>query len=113
VVVDAELFVVADEMLVEVWSRVRQADLELVLPPLFDRSGYDQRTTLRSALQVHLGSEAAVPRVLSGQWAPEPSPAVDHTLTATALQALVVQAAATATQAASTGPGCAGRPEDC
>lgn len=98
--VDAELFVFSDEVLVEVLGRIGEADLALVLPPLFDRPEYDQPTTLRAAFQVHLRSEAAAQQALCGQWRSGAAPAFDDQLTASALQSLVVRAAAAVTQAA-------------
>lgn len=97
--VDAELFVIADEMLVEVLSRIREADLSLELPPLLERPDYDSRSTLRFAVQVHLRSEDAAQRALTGQEA-VPCPAIDRTLPASALQAMVVAAAAVSSRAA-------------
>ena len=47
VLLEAELFVMAEEMLVEVLGRIREGDWEIVLPPLFEEPGVNQPAPIR------------------------------------------------------------------
>lgn len=62
--VEAELFVMAEQMLVEVLGRIRDGDRDIALPPL--RTGADP-LTMGQAVEQHRRRDAAVPRLLLGQ----------------------------------------------
>ena len=61
---EAELFVMAEVMLVEVLSRVRPQDQDIVLPELATRA--DRPLTIAEAVADHLAEDAQVPGVLAG-----------------------------------------------
>ena len=65
---EAELFVMAEHMLVEVLGRIRPEEREVLLPPMFP--GADRPATMQSAVEQYLRADAHVPRVLSGGEAP-------------------------------------------
>ena len=65
---EAELFVMAEQMLVEVLGRVREQDRDIVLPPM--HGGSREPVTIRQAVQEHVHEEARVPAVLAGQPVP-------------------------------------------
>lgn len=64
---EAELFVAAEDMLVEVLGRIRAEDWDLVLPPLLDVPGADEPTPVRRAVERHAADEAWVPELLAGR----------------------------------------------
>lgn len=63
---EAELFVMAEQMLVEVLGRIRPADQDIVLPPLVGIAGADGVSELRSVVDQYAADDAAVPHVLAG-----------------------------------------------
>jgi len=67
---EAELFVMAEQMLVEVLGRIRPEDRAILLPPMFP--GADQPATMRSAVEDHLCADALVPGRLLGEALHEP-----------------------------------------
>src|SRR3954454_13384714 len=62
---EAELFVMAEEMLVEVLGRIRAEDRDIVLPPLFDEPGADRAATLREVVEAYVADDARVPGLLA------------------------------------------------
>ena len=66
---EAELFVMAEDMLVEVLGRIRPEERDVLLPPMFP--GADRPATMQSAVEQYLRADAQVPRVLSGGAGPE------------------------------------------
>lgn len=64
---EAELFVMAEEMLVEVLGRIRPADRDIVLPPLFEEPGVDQPAPIWRVVQLYARDDAWVPDLLSGR----------------------------------------------
>lgn len=64
---EAELFVMAEEMLVEVLGRIREADRDIVLPPLFDQPGGDQPAPIRRVVEHYAYDDAWVPDLLAGR----------------------------------------------
>jgi hypothetical protein len=64
---EAELFVAAEEMLLEVIGRIRGDQWRIVLPPVLDASGADGPAPLRAVVARHVAEEAAVPDLLAGR----------------------------------------------
>jgi hypothetical protein len=64
---EAELFVMAEQMLVEVLGRIREQDRDIVLPPLFDTPGADEATSLRRVVDQYAYDDAWVPDLLAGR----------------------------------------------
>jgi hypothetical protein len=64
---EAELFVMAEKMLVEVLGRIREQDRDIVLPPLFDAPGADRAAALRSVVDQYAYDDAWVPDLLAGR----------------------------------------------
>lgn len=62
---EAELFVMAEQMLVEVLGRIRPEDREILLPPMFP--GADRPTAMQSAVEDYLRADALVPGRLLGE----------------------------------------------
>lgn len=97
---EAELFVMAEVMLVEVLTRVGPQDEGIVLPAI--ATGAGRPLTIAQAVELHVQEDRCVPQVLAGvqgELVPEP-PAVDR---APPVQAAAAQAARTpAGQAART-----------
>jgi hypothetical protein len=62
---EAELFVMAEQMLVEVLGRIRDDDLAIVLPPMF--AGADEPASLHRVVTQHAVADAWVPDLLDGQ----------------------------------------------
>lgn len=60
---EAELFVMAEQMLVEVLGRVRPGQGKIVLPPMFDG---DDPLPIRLAVARHARDDAWVPELLAG-----------------------------------------------
>lgn len=69
---EAELFVMAETMLVEVLGRIRPPDREIVLPPM--HPGSTAPTPMGDAVARHLADDVRVPAVLAGR---DPGPAGD------------------------------------
>jgi hypothetical protein len=64
---EAELFVMAEQMLVEVLGRIREQDRDIVLPPLFATPGADQSAPLRRVVEQYARDDAWVPDLLTGR----------------------------------------------
>jgi hypothetical protein len=63
---EAELFVAAEEMLLEVIGRIRGDQWRVALPPLLD-AGADRPAPLRTVVARHAAEEARVPDLLAGR----------------------------------------------
>jgi hypothetical protein len=61
---EAELFVMAEQMLVEVVGRVRPQDEDIVLPPMFP--GASAPTPIRRAVEQYVHDDVALARALVG-----------------------------------------------
>ncbi|MGI5129703.1 hypothetical protein ACQEVB_23045 [Pseudonocardia sp. CA-107938] len=70
----AELFVQAEDMLVEVLGRIRGDDWRIMLPPMVAVVGHPaaRRRTVRQAVVDHLREQAVVPDLLAGATLAEP-----------------------------------------
>ena len=68
---EAELFVMAEQVLVEVVGRICGEQWEIVLPPLLDRPGTDRPCTMRVAVHEYARDDACVPDLLAGRSAGE------------------------------------------
>lgn len=66
---EAELFVIAEQMLVEVLGRVRPQDREIVLPPMFP--GAATPTPISQAIEQYVRDAALVHSALAGTPVPE------------------------------------------
>lgn len=64
---EAELFVMAEQMLVEVLGRIRDGDRDIVLPPLFDAPGADQAAPLWRVVEQYAYDDTWVPDLLAGR----------------------------------------------
>jgi hypothetical protein len=64
---EAELFVMAEEMLVEVLGRIRDTDRDIVLPPLFEEPGLDKPAPIWRVVELYARDDAWVPDLLSGR----------------------------------------------
>ena len=62
---EAELFVMTEDMLVEVLGRIRDDDREIVLPVMVGTPGTDPTTWMWEALERHAEDDARVPGVLN------------------------------------------------
>ena len=62
---EAELFVMAERMLVEVLGRIRPQDQDIVLPPM--HGGSPTPVPIRVAVQQHLAADARLPAVLGAE----------------------------------------------
>jgi hypothetical protein len=69
---EAELFVAAEAVLVEVIGRIRAEQWQVVLPPVLDA---DPPATLRAVVARHAAEDAAVPDLLAGRPRRSPPPA--------------------------------------
>lgn len=69
---EAELFVMAEQILVEVLGRIRAEHWRIVLPPLLDIPGCDTPIPLRRAVLRHVREDAQVPDLLAGAVPVEP-----------------------------------------
>lgn len=69
---EAELFVMAELMLVEVLGRIREPDEQVELPPM--HPGSPRPVTMAQAVQDHLREDRLVPELLGG---PPPPPDAD------------------------------------
>lgn len=68
---EVELFVKAEDILVEVLGRIRAENWRTVLPPLFPRPGA-RPTTIRQAVRKYAQENARLPDVLAGRTPREP-----------------------------------------
>ncbi len=66
---EAELFVMAEQMLVEVLGRVREEDRQIVLPPMYP--GAMEPLAIERAIRRHLRQDVLLPGVLGGRAASE------------------------------------------
>lgn len=64
---EAELFVKAEQMLVEVVGRIRSGHWRIVIPPLFDMPGADRPSPLRPIVNHYACDNAWVPDMLAGR----------------------------------------------
>lgn len=64
---EAQLFVMAERVLVEVIGRIGADSWIVALPSLFDLPGYDEPISIRQTVQRHAHEEAGVPDLLAGQ----------------------------------------------
>jgi hypothetical protein len=71
---EAELFVMAEQVLVEVIGRVRAEHWHLVMPPMFDMPGADQPATMRKLVERYARDDAWVPDLLAGSTMDEAGP---------------------------------------
>ena len=71
---EAELFVMAEEMLLEVLGRIRDGDWEIVLPALSDVPGRDRPTSMRDAVHRYAEDDARAPEALAGVSSSAPAP---------------------------------------
>lgn len=103
---DAELFVMAENMLVEVLGRIRPEHHTIVVPPLAGVIGTDPAATLPDLVRAHLADDAQVPARLADR--PDPAmgssdpvtPLAEDSPIASALHDAVVRVAAAACTAA-------------
>jgi hypothetical protein len=63
---EAELFVQAEQVVVEVVGRIRGAEWDIVLPPLLDVPGADEPISMRAAVNRCARDDAWVPELLAG-----------------------------------------------
>ena len=71
---EAELFVKAESMLLEVLGRVRPEHRNIVVPPLFDMPGVDQPAPIRELMTHYARDDAWVPDMLAGSTIDEVGP---------------------------------------
>lgn len=64
---EAELFVMAEQVLVEVVGRITGSQWDIVLPPLLDRMGATRPTPMRDAVTYYAYDDACVPDLLAGR----------------------------------------------
>jgi hypothetical protein len=64
---EAELFVMSEDVLVEVVGRVRGEQWDIVLPPLLDQPGTDRPAAMRLAVGEYARDDAWVPDLLAGR----------------------------------------------
>lgn len=64
---EAELFVLAEQVLVEVVGRIRPEHWQIVVPPMFDMPGADRPRTLRQLVTHYAHDDAWVPDMLAGR----------------------------------------------
>ncbi|MGQ0574477.1 MAG: hypothetical protein ACT4RN_09755 [Pseudonocardia sp.] len=64
---EAELFVTAEGILVEVLGRIRSEHWRIVMPPMFDRPGTRRPQTIRQSVRNYLREDAWLPELLAGQ----------------------------------------------
>jgi hypothetical protein len=64
---EAELFVAAEQMLLEVIGRIRGDGWRIVLPPVLDAPGADRPAPLSTVIARHAAEEAGVPDLLAGR----------------------------------------------
>jgi hypothetical protein len=64
---EAELFVTAEGILLEVLGRIRDGDGTIELPPLADSPGLDAPIRMRAAVERYAREQAELPAVLAGE----------------------------------------------
>jgi hypothetical protein len=63
---EAELFVMSEEIAVEVIGRIRTEHWDIVIPPMFDVPGADEPTSMRQLVARVAHDDALVPHLLAG-----------------------------------------------
>lgn len=63
---EAELFAMAEVMLVEVLGRIRDQDRDIVLPPLTDLPGAEKASPMGTIAERYAEDDACVPTILAG-----------------------------------------------
>jgi len=71
---EAELFVMAEEMLLEVLGRIRPAHRNIIVPPMFDMPGADRPRPIRELVAHYASDDAWVPDMLAGRTMAEVGP---------------------------------------
>jgi hypothetical protein len=71
---EAELFVMAEETLLEVLGRIRSEHRNIIIPPMFDMPGADQPRPLRDLAAHYARDDAWVPDMLAGRTMAEVGP---------------------------------------
>jgi hypothetical protein len=71
---EAELFVMAEETLLEVLGRIRSEHRNIIIPPMFDMPGADQPRPLRDLVAHYARDDAWVPDMLAGRTMAEVGP---------------------------------------
>lgn len=71
---EAELFVMAETMLLEVLGRVRQEHRNIMVPPMFDLPGADQPAPVRELIANYARDDVWVPAMLAGSTMAEVGP---------------------------------------
>ncbi|MBV9920639.1 MAG: hypothetical protein JOY78_07290 [Pseudonocardia sp.] len=71
---EAELFVMAEEMLLEVLGRIRPAHRNIVIAPMFDMPGADRPRPVRELVAHYARDDAWVPDMLAGRTMAEVGP---------------------------------------
>jgi hypothetical protein len=71
---EAELFVMAEEMLLEVLGRIRPAHRNIIVPPMFDMPGADRPRPIRELVAHYARDDAWVPDMLAGRTMAEVGP---------------------------------------
>jgi hypothetical protein len=64
---EVELFVMSEQVLLEVVGRIEGAQWEIVLPPLLDRLGAARPIPMRDAVSYYAHDDACVPDLLAGR----------------------------------------------
>jgi hypothetical protein len=67
VIPEADVFVLADQTAVQVFSQIREDQWESMLPPMFDMPGADQPVPLRQAINHFAYDDSWVPDMLAGR----------------------------------------------
>jgi hypothetical protein len=91
VIREAELFVMAEQVLVEVLGRIRVEDRAIVIPPLFDVPGADRPLPLRQVVERYARETARVPDLLAGRRTEEAGSGSEADLLGDDPQAVVVR----------------------
>ena len=71
---EAELFVMAEQMLLEVLGRIRPEHRNIIVPPMFDMPGADQPRPIRDLVAHYARDDAWVPDMLAGRTMAEVGP---------------------------------------
>ena len=100
---EAELFVMAEEMLLEVLGRIRPAHRNIIVPPMFDMPGADRPRPIRELVAHYARDDAWVPDMLAGRTLAEVGPdKFDGDLLGTDAQAALTRIVEAACAAAGT-----------
>jgi len=71
---EAELFVMAEHMLVEVLGRIRDGDADIVIPPFYDPPSEHPARPIHDIVEQYVRDDAAVPDLLAGRTMQEIGP---------------------------------------